>query len=189
MRLYDPSSEFERVLYKEPVIQARNRELGKQISLIYQHINTSDRLVAIGLMRGALPFMADIGRAMGDLPVEYELLTLSSYRGNTHPGEIELVGDIRAEVTGQHVLLLDDICDTGHTLNYAVELFKKRNPSSIRTCCLLDKPQRRAIDIRADFIGFVMENDEFVVGYGLDYNGRYRNLPYIAALHPRMYKK
>lgn len=189
MKPYSPD-EFSYVLYDEKTIQQKVRQLGAQISADYRSMNErgQDTIVAVGLMRGALPFMADLGRAM-DLSMTYELLWLSSYGSSDRPGQIELVQDLRSSIEDRHVLLLEDIIDTGHTLRFALDLFKQRKPASIRTCCLLDKLPRREVEVPVEYVGFVMEKDEFVVGYGLDYAGRYRNLPYIAALHPRMYRK
>lgn len=188
MQPYTPD-EFAGIAFDRDKIQRRVCELGAQISADYRQLEDRDHLgiLAVGLMRGAMPFMADLGRAM-DLALVYDLMWLSSYADSNRPGKIELEKDLNTSVTGRHVLLMEDIVDTGHTLKFAHDLLKSRNPASVRTCCLLDKRPRREIEVPVEYVGFVLDGDEFVVGYGLDYAGRYRNLPYIALLHPRIYQ-
>jgi len=187
MRTYTPD-EFEGVAFDATTIAQRVQQLGTQIKADYLSLcgPEVESVLAVGLMRGALTFLADLGRAV-DLVMAYDLLWLSSYGDSDRPGEIELLLDLKTPLEGRHVLLVEDIVDTGHTLEYAHALFKKRHPASIRTCCLLDKRPRREVEVPVEYVGFVMEQDRFVVGYGLDYADRYRNLPYIAVLHPRVY--
>jgi len=188
MRPYTPD-EFECVVFDEATISQRVKQLGAQIEADYlsSDVLEGDNVLAVGLMRGALTFMADLGRAM-DLVMSYDFLWLSSYGNSNRPGDIELLLDVKTPLEGRHVLLVEDIVDTGHTLEYAHALFHKQHPASVRTCCLLDKRPRREVEVPVEYAGFVMEQDQFVVGYGLDYADRYRNLPYIAVLHPRMYE-
>ena len=180
--------EFAKTLFTEEQIQSRIAELSAEIRNDYAEMKGDNAILAIGLMRGALPFMSDLGRQL-DIAMEYELMWLSSYGDSDRPSEVELVQDARTSVEGRHVLLLEDIVDTGHTLKFTQELIESRNPASMRTCCLLDKKPRREVEVPVEYVGYTMEEDEFVVGYGLDYAGRYRNLPYIGILHPRMYQK
>lgn len=187
MKPYSPD-EFSKTLWTAEQIQQRVRELSEQIRNDYAEMQGKDAIVAVGLMRGAMTFMADLGRYM-DIAMEYDLCWLSSYGDSDRPGEIELVQDVRTDLEGRHVLVVEDIVDTGHTLKFTNELFGSRNPASLRTCCLLDKKPRREVEVPVEYVGFTMEEDEFVIGYGLDYAGRYRNLPYIGVLHPRMYQK
>ena len=182
------SQEFTKTVFTEAQIRRRVEALSRQICADYARLDGEDAIVAVGLMRGAMPFLADLGRHLG-LALEYDLLWLSSYGDADRPGAVELVQDVRTPLDGRHVLIVEDIVDTGHTLKFTHELFAARNPASMRTCCLLDKRPRREVAVEVDYVGFVMEQDEFVVGYGLDFAGRYRNLPYIAVLHPRMYQK
>lgn len=187
MKPYSPE-EFSKTLFTEAQIHQRVRALGQQICADYARLEGDGAIVAVGLMRGAMPFLADLGRQLG-LALEYDLLWLSSYGDSDRPGAIELVQDVRTSLQGRHVLIVEDIVDTGHTLKFTHELFAARQPASLRTCCLLDKRPRRQVEVPVEYVGFVMERDEFVVGYGLDYASRYRNLPYIAVLHPQIYQK
>lgn len=132
------------------------------------------------VLKGAVMFLADLVRSMTG-PVTMDFMALSSYAGTTSSGEVRLIKDLDYGLEGRHVIIVEDIVDTGLTLHYLQEILRARNPKSLRTACLLSKPSRRKIDVKVDYIGFTIE-DRFVVGYGLDYSESYRNLPYIGVL-------
>lgn len=166
----------ERVLLDEETIGARVRELAVQISDDY-----ADDLVLIGVLKGAFIFLADLARHL-TAPHYVDFIALSSYdRGAVSTGAVRLIMDTRASVTGRHVLIIEDIVDTGYTLEYLLQTFSARRPASLRTCALLSKPARRQVKVPIDYLGFEIP-DVWVVGYGLDYVDRFRTLPYIAAL-------
>ncbi|CUH53545.1 hypoxanthine phosphoribosyltransferase [Shimia marina] len=156
-------------------IAARIEELCKEITAEYRD---TDKLIVVGLLRGSFVFIADLVREL-NLPVEVDFLEASSY-GNAMESsrEVRIFKDLRGEIEGRDVLVVEDIVDTGHTLTHVLHLLKARNPRKIKTIALLDKPSRREADIAADWIGFSIP-DEFVVGYGIDYAQRNRNLPFI----------
>lgn len=164
-------------LIDEAQLQRRVRELGAQITAEYQ----GKDLVLLGVLKGSFLFMADLARAI-DLPVRTEFLGLSSYSGGTEStGEVKVTLDLAHPVAGKHVLVVEDIVDTGLTLDYILRMLANRHPASLKLCCLLDKPEGRHVQIHADYVGFTIPK-RFVVGYGLDYNEIYRNLPYIGVL-------
>ena len=170
------------VLFTQEQIQARVKELGQQITRDYQGQN----LLVIGVLKGAFMFMADLIREI-DLPLEIDFISVSSYGTSTvSSGEVRITKDLDRSVEGKSVLLVEDIVDTGLTLNYLEEIFKKRNPTNVKICCLLDKPSRRRSPVAAEYVGFTIE-DLFVVGYGLDYAGKYRNYPAVCILKPSVY--
>ncbi|MGR3713666.1 MAG: hypoxanthine phosphoribosyltransferase [Shimia sp.] len=156
-------------------IAARIEELSREIRDEY---SGTDKLVVVGLLRGSFVFIADLVREL-DLPVEVDFLEASSY-GNAMESsrEVRILKDLRGEIEGRDVLVVEDIVDTGHTLTHVMHLLQARNPGKIKTIALLDKPSRREADIAADWIGFSIP-DEFVVGYGIDFAQRNRNLPFI----------
>lgn len=156
-------------------IAARIEDLSREIQAEY---DGTDKLIVVGLLRGSFVFIADLVREL-DLPVEVDFLEASSY-GNAMESsrEVRIFKDLRGEIEGRDVLVVEDIVDTGHTLTHVLHLLKARNPAKIKTIALLDKPSRREADIAADWIGFSIP-DEFVVGYGIDYAQRNRNLPFI----------
>ncbi len=156
-------------------IAARIEDLSSEIKAEYKG---TDKLIVVGLLRGSFVFIADLVREL-DLPVEVDFLEASSY-GNAMESsrEVRIFKDLRGEIEGRDVLVVEDIVDTGHTLTHVLHLLKARNPAKIKTIALLDKPSRREADIAADWIGFSIP-DEFVVGYGIDYAQRNRNLPFI----------
>ncbi|WP_299420276.1 hypoxanthine phosphoribosyltransferase [uncultured Shimia sp.] len=156
-------------------IAARIEDLSSEIQAEY---DGTDKLIVVGLLRGSFVFIADLVREL-DLPVEVDFLEASSY-GNAMESsrEVRIFKDLRGEIEGRDVLVVEDIVDTGHTLTHVLHLLKARNPAKIKTIALLDKPSRREADIAADWIGFSIP-DEFVVGYGIDYAQRNRNLPFI----------
>ncbi len=159
-------------------VQQRIRELAKEISHYYQHQNC-DNLVVVGLLRGSFMFMADLVRQL-TLPIEVDFLTASSYGSGTESSrDVKILKDLDGEIHGKDVLIVEDIIDTGFTLSKVRDILKLREPKSIAICTLLDKPSRREVDVPVEWIGFAIP-DEFVVGYGIDYAQRYRNLDYIA---------
>lgn len=157
-------------------VQSRIVELAREISHHYKH---SDNLVVVGLLRGSFMFMADLVRHI-DVPVEIDFMTASSYGSATESSrDVKILKDLDGEIAGKDVLIVEDIIDTGFTLSKVREILKLREPKSIAICTLLDKPSRREVEVPAEWIGFAIP-DEFVVGYGIDYAQRYRNLDYIA---------
>jgi len=169
------------VMISEQDVQARVKELGKQITECYKD---SENLVMVGLLRGSFVFMADLARAI-DLPHEVDFMTASSY-GNTMESnrDVRILKDLDDDIKGKDVLLVEDIIDTGNTLNKVCEILSLREPNSIRICTLLDKPERREVDVKVDWYGFVIP-DEFVVGVGIDYAQKYRHLPFIGKVVPQ----
>lgn len=155
-------------------IQNKVRELGDRISADYQGKN----LLAVGILRGAFMFLPDLIRAV-KVPLTVDFIIAASYAKSDTTGEVKMFYDIREDVTGRDVLLIEDIVDTGITLNYIREHVLQKRPGSLRICALLDKSDRRVVDVPLDYVGFKIPN-EHVVGYGLDYDNKYRNLPYIA---------
>jgi len=172
------------VLISKEEIQKRVTELGQQISEDYK----GKDLVMVGILRGAIIFYGDLAKEIR-VPVSMDFMAVSSYgSGTTSSGVVRIIHDLEENVEGRDVLIVEDIIDSGLTLHYLVENLKSRKPRSIKICCLLDKPSRRVSPIKPDYVGFEVP-DEFVVGYGLDYNERYRNLPYIGVLKPEVYAK
>lgn len=159
-------------------IAARVEALAKEISVEFADTN---KLTVIGLLRGSFMFIADLVREL-DLPCEIDFLETSSYGNSTESSrEVRILKDIRGEIEGHDVLLVEDIVDTGHTLHQVTKMLQARNPKRMKICALLDKPSRREVDISADWIGFEIP-DKFVVGYGIDYAQRNRNLDHIGAV-------
>ena len=156
-------------------IAARVEALAREITA---HFQGCDKLVVVGLLRGSFVFIADLVREI-DLPVQVDFLEASSYGDSTHSSrEVRILKDLRGEIAGQNVLVVEDIVDTGYTLHHVVNLLKSRDPARLEVCVLLDKPSRREIEAKATWTGFEIP-DEFVVGYGIDFAQRNRNLPYI----------
>lgn len=139
-----------------------------------------EELHLVCVLKGAVMFLTDLIRSMTG-PVTIDFMALSSYAGTSSSGEVRLIKDLDYGLEGRHVIIVEDIVDTGLTLHYLQEILRARNPKSLRTACLLSKPSRRKIEVKVDYIGFTIE-DRFVVGYGLDYSEQYRNLPYIGVL-------
>jgi len=144
------------------------------------------RPLLVGVLTGAFMFMADLVRRL-DFPLQIEFICARSYGEDTQAGELTMVMDLSCEVAGRHVLIVDDILDSGHTLALLVRILQQRGAASVRTCCLLDKPARRAVEFEADYVG-VRIPDRFVVGYGLDYAHHHRNLPFVGVLRPELYR-
>jgi hypoxanthine phosphoribosyltransferase len=179
-------SAIDRVLLDEETIQRRVEELAAQISADYAGLN-EDGLVLVGVLKGAFIFLADLARRL-TIPHHVDFIALSSYnRGAVSTGAVRLIMDTRAPVTGKHVLIVEDIVDTGYTLEYLIRNFRARGTASLRTCVLLSKPERRRVDVPIDYLGFEIP-DVWVVGYGLDYADLFRTLPYIAALKREVYE-
>ena len=177
-------SAVDRVLLDEETIRQRVSELAAQISTDYAE---AGNLLLVGVLKGAFIFMADLTRRL-TVSHHVDFIALSSYnRGATSTGAVRLIMDTRAPVTGRHLLIVEDIVDTGYTLDYLVRTFQARRPASLRTCVLLSKPERRKIQVPIDYLGFEIP-DVWVVGYGLDYADKYRTLPYIAALKREVYE-
>jgi hypoxanthine phosphoribosyltransferase len=159
-------------------IAARVEALAREIS---DYFAGTDKLVLVGLLRGSFVFIADLVREL-DLPVEVDFIEVSSYgMGTESSREVRILKDLRGEIEGRDVLLVEDIVDTGHTLRHVLEILKTRHPARLEVCALLDKPSRREVDVTAKWIGFEIP-DRFVVGYGIDYAQRNRNLPHIGAV-------
>jgi bifunctional protein TilS/HprT len=170
----------DRVLYSHARIQRRVRTLARHISRDY----TGQRLVLVGILKGVVCFMADLMQHLS-LPATLDFMAISYYGGDGQV--VKITRDLDSSITGQHVLMVEDIVDTGMTLNYILNHLSAHNPASLRVCTLLDKRARRLINVPLDYVGFEVP-DEFVVGYGLDYKGEYRNLPFIGILHPELIK-
>jgi hypoxanthine phosphoribosyltransferase len=172
------------VLLSEEQIEAKVAELGHRISSDYEGLE----LTLVSVLKGSLPFMADLMRSI-TLPLRIDLMEVSSYGGATteSSGLVRILKDLSAPIEGRDVLIVEDIIDTGLTLNYLLRYLKGKNPKSIKICALLDKPARRLVEIQLDYVGFEIP-DAFVVGYGLDYGEVYRNLRFVGVLRPEAYK-
>jgi hypoxanthine phosphoribosyltransferase len=181
MSLYDDA---ESVLIKRDKIAARVKELGAQIAADYKDKNP----LMICILKGSAIFFADLIRAM-DIPLELEFMAISSYGSSSKSsGEVKVVKDTDKSLENRHVILVEDIVDTGLTLAYLKNMLARRAPASFKICSLLDKPERRETEIKADYLGFTVPNS-FVIGYGLDYAQKYRNMPDICILKPEIYMK
>ena len=176
-------NDIERVLLSEEQIQNRVKELGAQLAADYADKNP----VMICILKGSTMFFADLLRAM-PIRLTMDFMAVSSYSGTTSTGAVKINKDLSQDIEGRHVVIIEDILDSGVTLGYLTKYLQNRNPASITIATLLDKPARRApgITLKSDYSGFVV-GDEFVVGYGLDYSEKYRNLPYIGVLKPEVY--
>jgi hypoxanthine phosphoribosyltransferase len=175
-------ADVEEVLLSGEQVQARVAELGAQLAADY-----ADRdPVLVSVLKGSIIFMADLVRAM-PIPLAIDLMEVSSYGASTESsGQVRILKDLSTSIEGRDVVVVEDIIDTGLTLNYLLRYLHDKGPASIRICCLLDKPARRLAPIEIDYRGFTIP-DRFVIGYGLDYGERYRNLPYIGVLRPSVY--
>lgn len=174
-------NDLERVLLTENQIHRKVEEIGKRISEDYRGKNP----IFVGVLKGCFIFMADLMRTVS-IPCSMDFMAVSSYRGTTSTGAVKINKDLSEDVAGRHVILVEDILDSGVTLNYLKQYLEVRQTASIRIVTLLDKPARRKAELYADYSCFDVP-DAFVVGYGLDYNERYRNLPYIGVLKPEVY--
>ena len=178
-------NDIEKILLSEQQIQTRIQELGEILTKEYADKNP----VIIGVLKGVVVFYADMIRRI-QVPCQMDFMWISSYAGTDSTGKMLVRQDVSADIEGRHVLILEDIFDTGNSLEFTVNHLKKQNPASIKICTLLDKPERRrsGVTLKADYVGFTIPN-AFVVGYGLDYNEKYRNLPYVGILKPEVYAK
>lgn len=173
----------ERVLFSKEAIQKKVNELGQELSEDYRDKNP----LLVGVLKGALPFMADLMMAM-DILLEYDVMDVSSYgKAFSSSGEVKILKDLDTNVEGRHIIFVEDIVDTGLTLNYLVELFKYRKAASVKVVTLLDKKSGRINDFKPDYFGFDIPG-EFVVGYGLDFKENYRNLPYVGVVKSKYYE-
>ena len=177
MRVTQVDQEIAEVLIEEPALQGRIAELGEEISGDY----AGKDLLLVGVLKGAVFFMADLMRSI-DVHCEVDFMAISSYGASTDSsGVVRILKDLDTAIDGRHVLVVEDIIDSGLTLSYLMRNLKARNPATLEVCALLTKPERREIDVPVRYIGFEIPN-RFVVGYGLDFAERYRNLPYVGVL-------
>ncbi len=168
------------VMISEDEIRQRVNELAEQISSDYEDKGS---IVLVGVLKGSFIFLADLSRRLS-IPRTIEFIAVSSYgNSSVQSGAVRLVMDVRGNIEGKHVLIVEDIVDTGHTLHYLIGMMASHGPASIKTCALLHKAERAEIDVPLDYVGFSIR-DEWVVGYGLDYAERDRTLPYIGIVHP-----
>lgn len=173
------------VLISEEQIQKRIRELGQEITEHYRPLND---LLLVGVLKGSVMFLVDLARQI-DLPLAMDFMAISSYGASTQSsGVVRLLKDLDTDISGRHVLVVEDIIDSGLTIEYLTDQLQRRNPASLRICALLNKPERRTSDVVVDYLGFDIPN-EFAVGYGLDYAERYRNLPFIGVLKEEVYRR
>ncbi len=175
--------DVESILFTESEIQTRVKELGEQISKDYK----GKLPLVLGVLKGSFIFMSDLIRNM-NIDLQLDFMVVSSYgRGVVTGGVVKIIKDVYIPLEGRDIIIVEDILDSGLTLDYISHILKDRNPSSIKIVTLLDKPSRRQADIQADYFGFEVP-DEFVVGYGLDFDEKYRNLPYVGVLKPSLYE-
>jgi hypoxanthine phosphoribosyltransferase len=170
--------EIAEVLLSEERIRARVGELGREIARDY----AGRPLVVVGVLKGSFVFLADLIRAI-DLPISVDFIGISSYLGTSSTGVVKITSDLSRPIEGQHVLLVEDIVDTGLTMRYLLENLETRRPASLQVCALLEKPARARVKVPIAYRGFVID-DVFVVGYGLDWDGKMRNLPYVGVARP-----
>ncbi|HKV00926.1 MAG TPA: hypoxanthine phosphoribosyltransferase [Ktedonobacteraceae bacterium] len=176
--------DIQEILLTCEVIQAKIAELGEQITADYQ----DKTLLLLGTLKGAVPFIADLARAI-NLPLEIDYMAISSYGNSTESsGVVRILKDLEGPVQNKHVLIVEDIVDSGLTLHYLMDVLRQRKPLTLRVCALLDKDRERVKPVELDYTGFRIPN-KFVVGYGLDYAQRYRNLPYVGILKPSIYQE
>ena len=182
--VHNQDQDIAQVLITEEQIAARVKELGEEISKDYD----GKDLVLVGILKGAAMFLADLVRHIS-IPLSFDFVAISSYGADSRSsGVVRLLKDLDESIESKHVLVIEDIVDTGWTLrlSYIVENLRSRKAASVRVCTLLDKPSQRKVDVGIDYHGFFVE-DRYVVGYGLDFNGKYRSLPYIGVLKPEVY--
>jgi hypoxanthine phosphoribosyltransferase len=177
-------SDIQETLYDAGQIQQKVKDLGERISLDFAGRNP----LVICVLKGAFIFMADLVKNMS-IPIEIDFMAISSYGQSTKSsGVVKIIKDLDASVEGRDVLIVEDIIDSGLTLSYLIDVLERRNAKAVTVVTLFDKPTRRTVELDADYTGFILP-DEFVVGYGLDYAEKYRNLPYIGILKPEIYSK
>ncbi len=174
--------DIQQVLFTQEQISGRVKEIAQEIQRDYQ----GGEIMLISVLRGSFVFMADLCRAI-DLPCTVDFMAVSSYgKGTSSSGQVQITKDLSEDISGRDIIVVEDILDSGNTLSYLLKLLEHRRPASIRLCTLLDKPERRVKPVQVHYCGFSIP-DAFVVGYGLDYAERYRNLPYIGILKPEVY--
>lgn len=173
--------DIDRILLSEEEIVNRCKELGKQISMDY----AGKHLVLVGLLKGSVPFMSELMKRI-ECDTEIDFMDVSSYDGTESQGDVRIIKDLDRSPKDDDILIVEDIVDTGRTLKTVKKLLLSKGASSVKIVTLLDKPDRRVVEIEPDYCGFIVPN-EFVVGYGLDFNQKYRNLPYIGVLKPECY--
>ena len=178
-------NDIKEVLLSEEQIQAKVKELAAQISEEYAGKDP----VFIGVLKGVVVFFADMIRNI-DIPCQIDFMNIASYSGTTSTGRTEIRKDVSVDIKGRHVVILEDIFDTGTSLTFTVNHLLNKEPASLKVCTFLDKPDRRrpGVTLQPEYVGYTIPN-EFVVGYGLDFNEHYRNLPYIGILKPEIYEK
>lgn len=175
---------IERILISKDELSQRVKELGAQITKDFE----GEEVIVVGVLKGSVLFMTDLIREI-DLPMDIDFMVVSSYEGSTvSSGNVKIIKDVNIDVAGKNVIIVEDIIDSGRTMHSLKELFEVRDCKVFKICTLLDKKERRKIEIDADYVGFDVPN-EFVVGYGLDYDGKYRNLEDIGVLKPEIYTK
>lgn len=178
----DQHEDILKILLTQQQLQQKCAEMGAQITQDYQ----GKEVLLVTVLKGAVVYLADLMRHI-NLPCGIDFMVVSSYAGGTKSsGVVKIVKDLDQDLSGRHILIVEDILDSGRTLSYLTGLLQSRNPASIRIATLLDKPSRRQVALQADYVGYQVP-DEFVVGYGLDFNEKYRNLPYVGILKPHVY--
>ena len=178
----DMHKDVKEILFSEEQLKERVAQIAAQIDRDY----AGKELMLVSVLRGSFIFMADLVRAI-TVPCTVDFMAVSSYgAGTVSSGQVQITKDLSEDITGRHLLVVEDILDSGNTLSYLLEVLRARKPASIRLCTLLDKPERRVKPVQLDYTGFTIP-DAFVVGYGLDYDEHYRNLPYIGVLRPSVY--
>ena len=176
------NKDIQNVLFTQEQLQARVREIADEIQRDY----AGKEIMLISVLRGSFIFMADLCRAI-DLPCTLDFMSVSSYgKGTSSSGQVQITKDLSEDISGRHIIVVEDILDSGNTLSYLLKILEHRHPASIRLCTLLDKPERRVKPVQVHYSGFTIP-DAVVVGYGLDYAEKYRNLPYIGILKPEVY--
>lgn len=182
MKKKDMLADIERVLISQEELHARIQEVAAQISRDYE----GKCPILVGVLNGVVPFYAAMTQAI-TVPLVVDFMSIKSYEGTSSTGVLNIRKDLDHDIEGRDVLILEDILDSGRTLSYLVEMFQARNPRSVKICTMLDKPEGRVVDLKADYVCFTVPN-AFVVGMGLDYNDYYRNLPFVGVLKPEVYK-
>lgn len=177
------TSDVKRVLVDEETLAHRIAQIGKQIETDY----ADKDLILVGVLKGSVVFMVDLMKQI-QLPLTIDFMAVSSYgSGTTSSGHVKIIKDLSTDIAGKDILLVEDILDSGNTLSYLIKMLESRGAASIKICALLNKPERRQANITLNYEGFVIP-DEFVIGYGLDYDEHYRNLPYIGVLREEVYQ-
>ena len=172
-----------KILFSEKDIEQRCLMMAKQISDDYK----DDPPIVVGLLKGCIPFMWELIKRI-EINIEIEYMDVTSYEGSESTGDVRILKDLDRSINGRHILLVEDIIDTGRTLKKVTELLASKGAKSVKIATLLDKPSRRVVEINGDYVGFEIPN-EFVVGFGLDFNQKYRNLPYVGVLKEELYKE